>query len=299
MSDGLVHLLQLVASGVVTGGIYALVAMGFVVVYKATRVINFATGEFMMLGAFFAWTAMVGLRAPFAVALVAAVAAAALLGIATERIVLRPLLGQRTISVIMVTIGLAAIFRGVAQIAWSGEYRSFPEIFPRAPVELGPIILPARQFYPFLIAVAAILAVGLGFRFTRTGTAMRATADDDAAAFAMGIDVRRVYSISWSLAAMTAAVAGVVVGILGGISPQLGAIGLRTFPVVILGGLDSIPGALVGGVFIGVLENLAGGFVDPLLDGTSVKEVVPFAVLVLVLMIRPYGLFGTREVERL
>ena len=299
MSDGLVHLLQLLASGVVTGGIYALVAMGFVVVYKATRVINFATGEFMMLGAFFAWTAMVGLRAPFAVALAGAVAAAALVGVATERIVLRPLLGQRTISVIMVTIGLAAIFRGAAQIAWSGEYRSFPPIFPRAPIELGPVILPSRQFYPFLIAVAAIALVGLGFRFTRTGTAMRATADDEAAAFAMGIDIRRVYAISWSLSAMTAAVAGVVVGILGGISPQLGAIGLRTFPVVILGGLDSIPGALVGGVVIGVLENLAGGYVDPLLDGASVKEVVPFAVLVLVLMIRPYGLFGTREVERL
>jgi len=299
VSDGLVHLLQLLASGVVTGGIYALVAMGFVVVYKATRVINFATGEFMMLGAFFAWTAMVGLRAPFAVALAGAVAAAALVGVATERIVLRPLLGQRTISVIMVTIGLAAIFRGAAQIAWSGEYRSFPPIFPRAPIELGPVILPSRQFYPFLIAVAAIALVGLGFRFTRTGTAMRATADDEAAAFAMGIDIRRVYAISWSLSAMTAAVAGVVVGILGGISPQLGAIGLRTFPVVILGGLDSIPGALVGGVVIGVLENLAGGYVDPLLDGASVKEVVPFAVLVLVLMIRPYGLFGTREVERL
>jgi branched-chain amino acid transport system permease protein len=273
--------------------------MGFVVVYKATRVINFATGEFMMLGAFFAWTAMSALEAPFAVALAAALLASALLGMATERLVLRPLLGQRSISVIMVTIGLAAIFKGVAQIAWSGEYRSYPPIFPRAPVELGPIIVPSRQAWPFLVALAAIAVVGLGFRFTRTGTAMRATADDQMAAFGMGIDIRRVFSISWSLAAMTAAVAGIVVGIIGGISPQLGAIGLRTFPVVILGGLDSIAGALVGGVVIGVLENLAGGYLDPLLDGASVKEVVPFVVLVLTLMVRPYGLFGTREVERL
>ncbi len=299
MSEELVHLLQLLVSGVVTGGIYALVAMGFVVVYKATRVINFATGEFMMLGAFFAWTAMSAVQAPFAVALLAAVAASALLGMATERLVLRPLLGQRTISVIMVTIGLAAIFKGLAQIAWSGDYRSYPAIFPRAPIELGPILLPSRQFYPFLIAVGAILLVGLGFRFTRTGVAMRATADDQMAAFGMGIDIRRIFSLSWSLAAMTAAVAGIVVGIIGGISPQLGAIGLRTFPVVILGGLDSIGGALAGGVIIGVLENLAGGYIDPLLDGTSVKEVVPFVVLVLTLMVRPYGLFGTREVERL
>jgi branched-chain amino acid transport system permease protein len=293
------HLLQLLVSGVVTGGIYALVAMGFVVVYKATRVINFATGEFMMLGAFFAYSAMSTLGAPFPVALGLAVVASAAVGAATERIVLRPLLGQRAISVIMVTIGLAAVFRGVAQIVWSGDYRSYPPIFPRAPVELGPIILPSRQLYPFLVAVAAIAAVGLGFRFTRTGIAMRATADDQAAAFAMGIDIRRVFSLAWMLAAVTAAVAGIVVGIIGGISPQLGAIGLRMFPVVILGGLDSIAGALVGGVVIGVLENLAGGYLDPLLGGTSVKEVVPFAVLVLVLMIRPYGLFGTREVERL
>ena len=299
MSEGAVHLLQLLASGVVTGGIYALVAMGFVVVYKATRVINFATGEFMMLGAFVAWTVMTALEAPFAAALLAALLFAALLGTATERLVLRPLLGQRSISVIMVTIGMAAIFKGLAQIAWSGDYRSYPAIFPRAPVELGPIILPSRQFYPFLIALGAIAVVGLGFRFTRTGVSMRATADDQAAAFGMGIDIRRVFSLSWSLAAMTAAVAGIVVGIIGGISPQLGAIGLRTFPVVILGGLDSIGGALLGGVIIGVLENLAGGYIDPLLDGTSVKEVVPFVVLVVTLMIRPYGLFGTREVERL
>ena len=273
MSEGLVHLLQLLVSGVVTGGIYALVAMGFVVVYKATRVINFATGEFMMLGAFFAWTAMSAVQAPFVVALLAAVAASALLGMATERLVLRPLLGQRTISIIMVTIGLAAIFKGLAQIAWSGDYRSFPTIFPRSPIELGPILIPSRQFYPSLIALGAIVIVGLGFRFTRTGVAMRATADDQMAAFGMGIDIRRIFSLSWSLAAMTAAVAGIVVGIIGGISPQLGAIGLRTFPVVILGGLDSIGGALVGGVIIG----LGGGVTTKAFVFTSLLTIPAFS----------------------
>jgi branched-chain amino acid transport system permease protein len=293
------HFLQLLASGVVTGGIYALVAVGFVIVYKATGVINFATGELMMLGAFFAYTAMSAARAPFALALLVAVVAAGGLGALVERVVLRPLLGQRAISVIMVTIGLSSIFKGVAQMIWSGEYRSFPPIFPRAPLLLGPVILPSRQVWPFAIALAAILLVGLGFRFTRTGTAMRATAGDQQAAFAMGIDIRRVFSLSWSLAAVTAAIAGVVVGTIGGISPQLGAIGLRMFPVVILGGLDSIPGALVGGIAIGILENMAGGYLDPLLEGGGVKEVVPFVALVAIVMIRPYGLFGTREVERL
>lgn len=291
--------LQLAASGVVTGGIYALIAIGFVVVYKATGVINFATGELMMLGAFFGWTAMVFLRLPFAAALLVAVVGAAAVGALVERVVLRPMLGQRPISVIMVTIGLGSIFRGLAQVIWSGEYRSFPTIFPRRPIELGPVVLPSRQAWPFLIALAAIFALAAFFRFTRTGTAMRATADDQATAFGMGIDIRRVFSLSWVLAAATAALAGVVIGIIGGISPQLGAVGLRIFPVVILGGLDSVGGALVGGVVMGVLENLAGGYLDPLFPGTGVKEVVPFLALVLILMVRPWGLFGTREIERL
>jgi branched-chain amino acid transport system permease protein len=291
--------LQLVASGVVTGGIYALIAIGFVVVYKATRVINFATGELMMMGAFFAWTAMTAAGAPFAAAVAAAALGSALVGAAVERVVLRPLLGQRAISVIMVTIGLSSVFRGIAQIVWSGEYRSFPPIFPRRPIHLGPVLLPSRQAYPFLIALAAIALLWLFFRFTRTGTAMRATANDQATAFSMGIDIRRMFSLSWMLAAVTAALAGIVIGTIGGISPQLGAVGLRIFPVVILGGLDSVGGALVGGVVMGVLENLAGGYLDPLLPGGGVKDVVPFAALVLILMVRPYGLFGTRDIERL
>lgn len=293
------YLLQLLASGIVTGGVYALIAIGFVVVYKATGVINFATGELMMLGAFFAWTAMTAARLPFAAALLVAVAAAGLLGAAVERVVLRPLLGQRAISVIMVTIGLSSVFKGLAQILWSGEYRSFPAIFPRQPVVLGPVVLPSRQAYPFLVALAAIALLALLFRATRTGTAMRATASDQATAFSMGIDIRRVFSLSWMLAAVSAAVAGIVIGTIGGISPQLGAVGLRIFPVVILGGLDSVGGALVGGVAVGILENLAGGYLDPLLEGGGVKEVAPFVALVLILMIRPYGLFGTRDVERL
>src|SRR5512140_1027394 len=148
--------LQLVTSGVVTGGIYALVAIGFVVVYKATGVINFATGELMMFGAFFAWTAMTAAGAPFALAVLGAAVGAAAVGAAVERVVLRPLMGQRTISVIMVTIGLSSIFKGIAQIVWSGDYRSFPPIFPRRPIHLGAVTLPSRQVYPALLALAAI-----------------------------------------------------------------------------------------------------------------------------------------------
>jgi len=242
---------------------------------------------------------MTAARAPFAAAVAVAAVGAALVGALVERVVLRPLMGQRAISVIMVTIGLSSIFKGLAQIVWTGEYRTYPPIFPRRVLELGPVLLPSRHVYPFLIALAAIAAMALLFRFTRTGTAMRATAADQATAFGMGIDIRRMFSLSWMLAAVTAALAGIVIGTIGGISPQLGAVGLRIFPVVILGGLDSIGGALVGGVVVGILENLAGGYLDPLLPGAGVKEVAPFVALVLILMVRPYGLFGTREIERL
>ena len=293
------HFLQSMASGVVIGGIYALIAMGFVIIYKATGIINFATGEFMMLGAFFCYTAMTTAALPFAASLLVAVAGAGALGMLVERVILRPLLGKNMISIIMVTIGLSSVFKGIAQIVWTGEYRAFPPIFPRMPVLLGDIVIPSRQFYPFLISVAAAALIWLGFRFTRTGTAMRATADDQEAAFSMGIDIRRVFSLSWSLAAVSAALSGVAIGTMGGISPQLGAIGLKIFPVVILGGLDSIGGALAGGFLMGILENLAGGYLDPLIVGGGVKEVAPFVVLVVILMIRPYGLFGTREIERL
>lgn len=293
------YLLQTLVSGVVIGGIYALIAIGFVVIYKATRIINFATGEFMMIGAFFCFTAMTLAGLPFAAALLAAAGGAALLGALVERVVLRPLLGKQAISVIMVTIGLSSMFKGAAQLIWSGDYRSFPPIFPRMPVMIGSIVIPSRQFYPFLIALFSAALIWLMFRFTRTGVAMRATADDQAAAFAMGVDIRRVFSLSWSLAAVAAALSGVVIGTMGGISPQLGAVGLKVFPVVILGGLDSIGGALLGGMIMGILENLAGGYLDPLIRGGGIKEVAPFLVLVLILMIRPYGLFGTREIERL
>lgn len=293
------HFLQSMVSGVVIGGIYALIAMGFVIIYKATGIINFATGEFMMLGAFFCYTAMTAAAFPFAASLLVAVAGAGALGMLVERVILRPLLGKNMISIIMVTIGLSSVFKGVAQIAWSGDYRAFPQIFPRMPVVLGGIVIPSRQLYPFLISIAAAALIWLGFRFTRTGTAMRATADDQEAAFSMGIDIRRVFSLSWSLAAVAAALSGVAIGTMGGISPQLGAIGLKIFPVVILGGLDSIGGALAGGFLMGILENLAGGYLDPLIVGGGIKEVAPFVVLVVILMIRPYGLFGTREIERL
>lgn len=292
-------LIQLLLSGIVVGLIYAVVAVGFVTIFKATGILNFATGEFMMIGAYFAHTAMTSAGAPFFIALVAGLAGLALLAIIIERAVLRPLFGEPMITVIMVTLGLSAMLKGLAQIIWSAEFLSFPPIFPRAPISLGFAILPSRMFYGGLLALAAILIVAAIFRFTRSGVAMRATATDQGAAYSLGVDIRRVFASSWALGGMAAAVGGIIVGIIGGISPQLGHMGIKVFPAVILGGLDSIAGAVVGGILIGVLENLAGGYLDPYILGGSVKEVVPFIVLLLILLVKPYGLFGTHEIERL
>ncbi len=292
-------LIQLLISGIAVGCIYAVVAVGFVTIYKATGILNFATGEFMMVGAYLAYTAMNYAHSPFWLALPLALGGIAILALLIERAVLRPLFGEPVISVIMVTLGLSAIMKGLAQIIWTAEFQSFPTIFPRAPIQLGFGIVPSRIFYGFLIALAAVAVVGAIFRFTRSGVAMRATATDQGAAYSCGVDIRRVFGSSWALGGMAAAVGGIVIGIIGGISPQLGHLGIKVFPAVILGGLDSVAGAIVGGIVIGILENLAGGYLDPYIMGGSVKEVVPFIVLLVILMIKPYGLFGTREIERL
>jgi branched-chain amino acid transport system permease protein len=292
-------LIQLLISGVVVGCIYAVVALGFVTIYKATGILNFATGELMMIGAYFACTAMTLAKLPFVLALPVALGGLALIALVLERAVLRPLFGEASITVVMVTLGLSSILKGLAQIIWTGEIQSFPPIFPRRPVDLGFGIVPSRLFYGFLIALAVVAVIAAIFRFTRTGVAMRATARDQGAAYSLGVDVRRVFGTSWALGAMAAAAGGTVIGIIGGISPELGHVGLKVFPVVILGGLDSVGGAVLGGVIIGILENLAGGYLDPHVTGGSVKEVVPFVVLLGILMVRPYGLFGTRDIERL
>jgi len=220
-----------------------------------------------------------------------------LLGIVVERVVLRPLIGEPIIAVIMVTIGLASILKGLTHMIWSPQYRSFPPIFPPQPLDLGFAIVPSGLMWGFIFAVLCTAIFTVVFRYTRTGLAMRATAGNQQAALSMGISVKRVFALSWSFAAITAAIGGIIIGNISGISIHLGHIGLKVLAVIILGGLDSIIGAIVGGFIIGILENFAGVYLDSLVGG-GVKEVVPFVVLVVILMIRPYGIFGRAIIER-
>lgn len=280
--------------GLAAGGLLGLIALGFVLIYKGTKVVNFAMGEFMMVGAYLFYSTHVTFALPFAAALALTLAGMALLAALIERAVLRPLSGEPTISVVMATIGLASIMHGGADAIWGGANLSLPQILPRKPVPLGEIMIPGQVFWSCLLAFALIGAFTVYFRFSRSGVAMRAAASDPVTAYAMGIDVRKTSRLTWMFAGVTGAIAGIIVASMTSLSPQLGVVALGVLAVIILGGLDSILGAIVAGLIIGWLES-----VTVMIFGGKARDVVPYAVVLVILMLRPYGLFGTREIERL
>jgi branched-chain amino acid transport system permease protein len=291
-------LLQLVVNGLAVGSIYALVALGFVVIYKSSGVLNFAQGEFLLVGAYVFFAVAHHYHAPLWAALIVTLVFSVVLGLLMERLILRPMIGEPVISVIMVTLGLAGILRAIVQGIWGTDTRTFPTSFDTTPFHLGPLPIARGALLSFIIVAVLLVLFSLFFRYSRHGIAMRATAFSQQVALSMGISVKRIFALSWSIAAVVSALGGMLLGALrGGIDGSLTMLGLKALPVVILGGLDSIGGAIVGGLVIGVLENLAGGYLDPLLGG-GVKEVAPFVVLVLILMVKPYGLFGKVRIER-
>jgi branched-chain amino acid transport system permease protein len=290
-------IIQSLVSGIVVGSIYALVALGFVLIYKSTAVINFAQGELLLFGAFLCLTLVTALKIPFWLAFFATLIAAALLGLLLERLFLRPMIGEPIISIIMLTIGLASVLKGIIHIIWGSETKVYPEVFPAEPIMIGGIAVSQVYIYSVGFAVVCLILFNLFFRFSTAGIAMRAVANDQQAAQSMGISIKRIFGIAWAIAAVVASIGGILIGNINGVNSSLSAFGLKVFPAVILGGLDSIPGAILGGLIIGVLEALSGIYLDPIFEGGT-KEVVPFVILVIVLMIKPYGLFGTEEIEK-
>jgi branched-chain amino acid transport system permease protein len=295
--DELLFSLPLIADGVLVGLMYSLIAIGFVLIYKATGAINFAQGEFVMIAGIGA-AAFVAAGANFWLATFLAIVMMVLASFGLERVVLRPLLGRPVISVVMATIGVAAIIRGCGPLIFGIGTRSMPLPFSDRPLTLGPVMIPTVQLAGAVVSI--VLVGGFTWLFTRSrmGVAMRAVADSQSVAMAMGINVRRYFAYAWALGGVVSAIGGVFWGALLGVDNQLALIGMKVFPVVILGGLDSIAGAVVGGVLIGVLENLTAGFLDPYVGG-GVKDLVPYLMVIIVLMFRPYGLFGKRTVERI
>lgn len=286
--------LNLTVYGLSDGAILALAALGFVLIYKATGVINFAQGEFLLIGAYTLYAAFVVFRLPMVAAVVIGVVFAIILGIAIERLVLRPLVGESAISVIMVTIGLAAFLRAVVQLIFGTRPVQQPALLPRTPVELLPgTSVPLNRLLVILIAAAVLAAFTAFFRRSRHGIAMRAVADDQQAALTMGISVRRVFAMAWALAAVSALVGGILLGDVTEVSGRLATFGLFVFPVVILGGLDSVPGTIVGGLTIGLTTQYVSGYADP-----GLAQIAPYLVLIAILLVRPYGLFGETRIER-
>ena len=285
--------LQLTVSGLSTGMIYALAAAGFVVIYKASDVINFAQGDLLLLGTYLIFFGVAQVGLPWSLGVGVTLLLAVAVALAVERLVLRPLVGEPIISMIMVTIGLSSVLRGITGAIWGPNPRSFDSFLPTGDIVLGPATLSMARLLSIPIALAVLAGLGLLFRHTRDGIAMRAIADDQQAALSMGISIPRVFGVAWGLAAVSAALGGIMLAGIVGESPNVASIGLRVFPVVIRGGLDSIAGAVIGGAVIGLLEVYVGFYV-----GHGLNLVVPYVVLVLVLMVRPYGLFGKEIIER-
>jgi branched-chain amino acid transport system permease protein len=215
------------------------------------------------------------------------------LGALVERFVLRPLIGEPIISVIMVTIGLSSLLRAIVSTIWGNTPKAFPSFIPSEPVKVFGATIGADRLWAIVIAIVMLGLFTFFFRRSKEGIAMRAVADDQQAALSMGISVKKIFAWAWSIAAISAAVGGALVANIVGVSQELSHFGLRVFPVVILGGLDSIPGAIIGGIIIGLLETYTGGYI-----GHGLNQVIPFAVLILILMVRPYGLFGQEIIER-
>ncbi|WP_153392789.1 branched-chain amino acid ABC transporter permease [Ornithinicoccus halotolerans] len=284
---------NLLAYGLADGAILALAALGFVLIYKATGVINFAQGEFLLVGAYMFYTAFVVLQLPILLAVVAGVVVATVIGVLVERLILRPMVGESAISIIMVTIGLSMLLRALVQMFYGTSAKSQPPVLPRSSISMLGATIPLNRLLVILIAGIVLVAFTVFFRRSRHGIAMRAVADDQQAAMTMGISVRRVFAMAWALAAVSALIAGVLLADISAVDQNLAAFGLLVFPVVILGGLDSVPGTIVGGLIIGLLKQFVSGYLDP-----GLSTVLPYIVLVLILLVKPYGLFGETRIER-
>ena len=280
-------LVHVIVSGLATGSIYALMAISLVIIYNATRTLNFAQGEMLMVSTFVGWTALQVLQAPLAVALLVAVAASALLGFILERVVIRHAISATHFDVLIITLGLSLMLRSAAGLAWTHDEFPFPSFFSNRPLAVGPIRVAPVSVGIIGASLALMLALGALFRWTRLGRAMRAVAQNQRAARLMGISVERVYSSSWIIASVVGAIAGVLIAPVVFLSTKMGLVAINGFTAAVLGGFGSLPGAVVGGMLLGVLENLA-----PLYLPSSIKHSVPFLVMITILLVRPGGVLG-------
>lgn len=289
--------LQLLITGIMVGSIYALVALGWTLIYKCSGVLNLAMGELTLIGAyvsfsFYQW------GIPFPLALLGMLLVGFVLGLLTERLFLRRLIGESILTVIMMTVGISFFFRGIVEFLWGTDTVVFsPPIFPLEPIRFGRIVVGQVYLWSFVAAIILLLILVAFFKYTRWGLSMQATADDEMAALSLGVSAKKVYALAWAIAFMAAGVGGTLLGNINGLNISVGYLGLLVLPAVVLGGLNSVPGAIVGGITIGILQNLSGGYLDRFFPG-GVKDIAPFVFMVIILWFKPYGLWGWVKIER-
>ena len=289
--------LMTVTTGIMVGGIYALVALGWVLIYKCSGVLNLAMGEMTLIGAYVSLS-FYSMGIPFLLSILFSLIIGLVLGILTERIFLDKLIGQPVLTVIMVTVGLSFFFKGTVELIWGTDTRVFtPPVFSIEPIHIGKIIIGQVYLWSFVAAIVLLIIFVCFFKYTRWGLAMQATADDEMAALSLGVSARFVYAAAWAIAFMSAGVGGTLLGNINGLNISVGYLGLLVLPAVVLGGLNSVPGAIVGGIVIGILQNLCGAYLDRYFPG-GVKEVAPFVFMAIFLLFKPHGLWGWERIER-
>ena len=289
--------LMTLTTGILVGGIYALVALGWVLIYKCSGVLNLAMGELTLIGAYVTYSFhAVGI--PFIPSVLLTLLVGIVLGVLTERIFLDKLIGESILAVIMVTVGLSFFLKGLIGYTWGSDTRVFtPPVFEIKPISVGLLRISPVYLWSFILAIVLLVAFVCFFKYTRWGLSMQATADDETAALSLGVSARFVYASAWAIAFMSAGVGGALLGNINGINISVGYLGLLVLPAVVLGGLNSVPGAIVGGILIGLLQNLSGTYLDQYFPG-GVKEIVPFAFMAVFLLFKPYGLWGWERIER-
>ena len=292
--------LGLLVTGLCLGFIYALIALGFVIVFKCSRVFNIAQGAFVLVGAYLGWWLLKEWRFSVWLCFVVAIAIAAIIGFLIERLVVRRLVGQPLLAAIMMTIALLGMIEGLVCLTWGGQFGSYDFALPIASISLGRLTIASEPLVALGVSVIVVVILALFFRYSKQGLAMRATAEDEQVAQSNGIRVNTVYTLAWVIASILGVIGGMFLGSMSGASLGLSITGLKALAIALLGGLDSIPGAIVAGIIIGCLENVSAGYLDPLLpSGGGLASVFPFIIMIIMLIFKPYGLFGLIKIERI
>ncbi len=291
--------LQFLANGIMIGGIYGLVALGLVLIYKSSRVLNLSHGFFLMIFAWLCWSFTEQLSLPIWLSILLVLAVAVVAGLGVERFVLRPLIGQPVLAIVTVTLALGYFLEGVAIMAWGANTKGLPEFIPRETIWLGPVSIAQHYLWAFGMAILIFILLYIFFRYTKMGLGMQIVSEDQQVAQSLGIRVKNVFAQTWAFALVIAAIAGILYASLHAVSNFNALIGLnKALPVMLLGGLESLPGALIGGIIIGIFESVGSGYIDPLVGGGT-SDVIPLVLMLFILLIRPSGIFGWKRIERI